>query len=149
MQLAATTTIVRHIRGLGAALVLALGCSSEPLSETAQNSAAAESRQGCSDNNDEACPEGQFCDRDTCRAPYIAGNLGNECVIGSGRPPCTNGLLCVEDLCRSCVADEECVGDQVCRAFEDGKGRFCGPEESTEPPSTPPSATDSAPSQQQ
>lgn len=109
---------------------------------TASEPEAESSHESCDDNDDEACPAGTFCDRDTCRVPFVSGNIGNECVIGSGRPPCSSGFLCVEGLCRSCIDDEECSFGQACVSQEGYEGQFCGSAEAPSPPATPPVGTD-------
>lgn len=95
----------------------------------------------CSNNNDGQCPEGEFCDRDTCRVPFVAGNLGNECALNTGHGVCSSGLLCIEGLCRSCASNDECnpTFGEICMTHEGYEGHFCG-NPGNEPPSPPPTA---------
>lgn len=122
--------------------LLFAGCSSEPPSKYGQDVGESQSQASCSNNNDAQCPEGEFCDRQTCRVAFVSGTIGNECQLNTGHGPCSAGLLCLDGRCRSCISDDECASifGEVCMAREGFVGRYCGKDYGSESAATPPTA---------
>jgi|GEM_PF-1608868 len=110
----------RHGLGVAMCVFLLALCSCAGRSTTAEpggTGGAIDAKAGCS--RDDQCPQG-FCDTTgQCGEPTFAHGYGIECQIPpSSLPAETRAKLnpcgpypCKSGRCRSCVNDQECLGD--------------------------------------